>query len=67
LLDLDGLSHSRPHFFFGETTQDKGVLKINTKDRKTDCTRYIAVYIPVTENAPSDVWTPTTYQTPRYP
>ncbi|HSE41572.1 MAG TPA: hypothetical protein VLH08_12495 [Acidobacteriota bacterium] len=67
LLDLDGVSHSRPHFFFGETSKEKGILKINTKDRTTECIRYVAIYVPISANAPSDIWTPTTYQTPRYP
>jgi hypothetical protein len=67
LLDLGGVSHSRPHFFFGETQNASGSLKINGKERKTDCTRYVAVYVSVAEKGPASTWTPAMLQQPAYP
>jgi hypothetical protein len=68
LLDLGTLSHGYPHFFFGETNKSDGVLKIDGKDRRTDCTRYITVYVSVSESGPLNIWQPTLYQGPlNYP
>ncbi len=62
LLNLDGHSHSYPHFFFGETNKTKGILRIDGKDRSTDCTRYIAVYVSVSGSGEPNIWKPTLYQ-----
>jgi hypothetical protein len=56
LLDLSKPSHTRPHFFLGQVQDEDGEIKINGKSRKTDCTRYITVYVPVAEKGPANSW-----------
>lgn len=56
LLDLSRPSHTRPHFFLGQVQDEDGEIKINGKSKKTDCTRYITVYVPVTEKGPANTW-----------
>lgn len=57
LLDLNRPSHTRPHFFMGQVQDEDGEIKINGKSRKTDCTRYITVYVPVSAKGPANTWT----------
>ena len=66
LLDLGSVSHSRPHFFFGEIQKASGTLKINGKERNTDCTKYVAVYVSVAEKGPPSTWTPALLPAPAY-
>jgi hypothetical protein len=56
LLDLSRPSHTRPHFFLGQVQDEDGEIRINGKSRKTDCTRYVTVYVPVTEKGPANTW-----------
>ncbi len=56
LLDLSKPSHTRPHFFLGQVQDEEGEIRINGKSRKTDCTRYITVYVPVAEKGPANSW-----------
>jgi hypothetical protein len=57
LLDLNRPSHNRPHFFLGQVQDGNGEIKINGKSKKTDCTRYITIYVPVTDKGPANAWT----------
>jgi len=56
LLDLSRPSHTRPHFFLGQVQDEDGEIKINGKSKKTDCTRYVTVYVPVIEKGPANAW-----------
>jgi hypothetical protein len=56
LLDLSRPSHTRPHFFMGQVQDENGEIKINGKSKKTNCTRYVTVYVGVAEKGPANTW-----------
>lgn len=45
LLDLYNPSYAAPHFFFGKQENLNGEISINGKSRKTQCTRFVSVFV----------------------